>query len=694
MIVTLQRDLRLNRTIRSLLLTIAVLSTSLRADDVAPLGTDVWRGGVDRALELRHLALGAHGRFYAHVTAAIAHAATHDNAQADHHWRIALAATDNPQRRMFVLQMLAENRIVAGDYDAAIDVANQLGEVARIQSHAGYLAHSSSFLGRIARRRGNLEDALNHHQESLSIARAAGRPADAALALVNIGTVQRDMGRFSEAMDHQLQALEIRQRLGPGYRVDVPYRNIGLLYREIEDTQSAREYLERAIAAARLEYDPAALPSALGSYATLLNDIGAAVQALDTARQAMKIDVRLGDKQGVALERLEAARALITLKRWSEAVTEVDAALSLGEEMRQSDVLGRALLYRGDLLAGQGQLAAAESAYARSLEYLTRAKLKPQIHAAYKAIETLLESRGAVREALLYARQRSVLREELLGLTAARRLAVLELKQERERAERQVEMLRLDNSLKELSLRTETLRRRIGVGFIGMLLVMLVVVIWRWRVARQTAHLLFEKNTAISAQDHALRSANVRLTEQTNELFHAATTDQLTSLSNRGRVMQQMIELFDQKKREGGKLTLILIDLDRFKLINDNLGHQFGDRVLIAAAHALRDEMRDGDPLGRYGGEEFIAALPGASADEAMVTAERLRLSVARKLSVLEGQALNLTASIGLAEMSETKAVSLSALIAAADDALYRAKDLGRNRVEIARVASDRRKPA
>ncbi len=123
-------------------------------------------------------------------------------------------------------------------------------------------------------------------------------------------------GQFAEQFGH----LTRQRRLGPGYRVDVPYRNIGLLYREIEDTQSAREYLERAIAAARLEYDPGALPSALGSYATLLNDVGAAVQALDTTRQAMKIDARLGDKQGVALERLEAARALITLKRWSEAV--------------------------------------------------------------------------------------------------------------------------------------------------------------------------------------------------------------------------------------------------------------------------------------------------------------------------------------------------------------------------------------
>ncbi len=663
----------------------------------AATSNGIWRSLLDRGIELHLLTLGDSGRYRLQVGTAIALAATQDQNRAFEHWQAALTTADqegDADRRMYALLMLAENRLTTGHYDAAIDFANQLEVLAEAQGHAGYRAQAAGYLGILARRRGQLDEALAHQQSAVRIGREANLPAEVAQGLVNEGTVLRDMGRYSDALDRQMQALEIRKQLGAGFRLDVPYRNIGLLYREIEDTQSARENLEKALQAARSEFDPVALPSALGSYATLLNDVGDFEAALDAARQAMAIDRQLDNRQGVALEHLESARALIGLKRWADAGEAVDAAFALGEAMRQSDVLGRALLYRGDLLAAQQLLGEAESAYGRSLEYLTRAKLKPQIHAAYKAIETLLETRGAVREALLYARQRAVLREELLGLTAARRLAVLELKQERERGERQVEMLRLDNSLKELSLRTEALRRRIGIGFISMLVVMLAVVIWRWRVARQTARLLTEKNTAISAQDQALRSANVRLTEQTNELFRAATTDQLTSLSNRGRVMQQMIELFDQKKRENGKLSLILIDLDRFKPINDNMGHQFGDRVLIAAAHALRDEMRDGDPLGRYGGEEFIAALPGTSADEAMVTAERLRLAVARKLSVLEGQALELTASIGLAEMSETKAVSLSALIAAADDALYRAKDLGRNRVEIARVASDRRKPA
>ena len=659
----------------------------------AALADSSFGKGIERALELHRIALGTNGRYGVEVTAAVLYAATHDAAGAERHWRDALAAATSPAQRMYVLQMLTENSMVAGDYDTGIESAERLRALASEQQHAGYRAQAVGLLGRIARRRGALPEAYAYLQESLRIARAANRPADSALALVNIGTVLRDMGRFSEAMDQQLQALDIRKQLGPGNRVDVPYRNIGLLYREIEDTQSAREYLEKAVAAAREEFDPSALSSALGSYATLLNDVGESALALDTARRALAIDSRIGDRQGIALERLESARALIAMKSWNDAGIEIDAALRLGESMRQADVIGRALLYRGDMRSGEGQLAAAETDYNQSVDYLTRAKLKPQLHAAYKAIEGLLEVRGDAQQALAYARRRAALREELLGVTATRRLAVLELKQDRERAERQVEMLRLDNSLKALNLRTETLRRRIGVGFIAMLIGLLGVVFWRLRDARRTARVLTRKNDEISEQDVALRAANARLTAQSHDLFVAATTDPLTTLSNRGHVMQQMIELFDRHKAQGQRLSLLLLDLDRFKPINDAMGHQFGDRVLIAAARVLRDEMRDGDPLGRYGGEEFIAALPDASADEALVTTERLRLALQRRMAVFEGQVIDLTASIGLAELHETGSTSLSALIATADDALYRAKALGRNRTEISRTGSDRRKP-
>jgi diguanylate cyclase (GGDEF)-like protein len=636
-------------------------------------------------LRLHALIFGGNGAFESLAASASWHQMNNEYALAVRQWQRARAVAEaegRPHREMFALNSLALSQVVAGDYDAAAVSAERLLKLARTHAAPGYESEAETRLGTIARRRGRLDDALGHHQNALNVGRRFGRTAVMAQALTNLGTVYRDMGRYSEALDRQIQALELRRALGPGHRVDVPYRNIGLLYREIEDTQSARENLQLAIAAARLEFDPFALSSALGSYATLLNDLGEWEQALSHAQRALDVDLPLGNKQATALEYLELARAELGLRRFAQAGRHVDEALRLGQEMSQADVIGRALLYRGDLFAAENDAGAAESAYAQSVEHLTRAQLKPQLHAAYLAIERLLEGRGAVREALLYSRQRAALREELLGLTSARRLAILELKQERERTDRQMEMLRMDNQVKELGLRTESLRQRLAAGALVALLVMVGFLFWRLREVRRLNAELARKNTAISSQDAALRAVNARLTAQASELYRAATVDPLTQVFNRGHLMQLLSAMFDEAARSGTDMTLLLIDLDRFKPVNDNYGHQFGDRVLAAAVAVFREELREHELIGRYGGEEFVVGLLGQSEEQALAIAERLRVALMQRMAALDGRRLDITTSIGVARTAQLRHASVSALISAADDALYSAKRLGRNRVE------------
>ena len=634
---------------------------------------------------LRMMGLGGNGAFEAHSLIATWHQMNSRYELAVRQWRLAqmaAAADGKPHREMFALNALAMSQTVAGDYDACALSAERLLKLAREYHAPGYESEAQTLLGTIARRRGHLENALNHHQSALNVGRKYDRAVAMALALTNLGTVYRDMGRYSEALDRQMQALELRKQLGPGYRVDVPYRNIGLLYREIEDTLSARENFEHAVEAAKLEFDPFALSSALGSYATLLNDLGEWDQARSHAQRALDIDFPLGNKQATALEYLELARSQIGLRRFSSASIYVNKALRLGQEMSQADVIGRALLYRGDLLAAEGGPAVAENTYAQSIEHLTRAQLKPQLHAAYLAIERLLERRGALSEALSYSRQRAALREELLGLTAARRLAILELKQERERTDRQMEILRMDNRVQELGLRTETLRQRIAVGALVTLLSVVGFLFWRLNEVRRLNAELARKNNAILSQDTALRAVNARLSAQASELYHAATVDPLTQLFNRGHLMQMLSAMFDQSMQTGREMTLLLIDLDRFKPVNDTYGHQFGDQVLAAAAAVFREELREYELLGRYGGEEFIVGLLGHEEDQALRIAERLRIRLQQRLNTLDGRRLDTTTSIGVARVGQLRQPSISALISAADDALYSAKRLGRNRVE------------
>jgi len=163
-----------------------------------------------------------------------------------------------------------------------------------------------------------------------------------------------------------------------------------------------------------------------------------------------------------------------------------------------------------------------------------------------------------------------------------------------------------------------------------------------------------------------------------------AITDELTGLVNRRRFLDALRTEIQRGQRLGGRLSVVLADLDDFKLVNDRFGHHAGDEVLLAFADLLRAHGRDVDVAARLGGEEFAILLPETGIEGASAGAERLRRSLAQLGLPLgdNGREVHVTASFGVAELSNGQ--SLDGLLRAADTALYRAKGNGKNRVEIA----------
>ena len=162
------------------------------------------------------------------------------------------------------------------------------------------------------------------------------------------------------------------------------------------------------------------------------------------------------------------------------------------------------------------------------------------------------------------------------------------------------------------------------------------------------------------------------------EVQRIAVTDPLTGLANRMRFQEVLEAEVDRAARGRDEVALAMIDLDKFKALNDTRGHQAGDEALRQAAAAIADSCRSYDTAGRYGGEEFAVILPRTDADEAMVVAERLRAAVAERSGV--------TASIGVA-VFPLDASEADSLVAAADMALYESKRSGRDRVTLAAAA-------
>ncbi len=168
------------------------------------------------------------------------------------------------------------------------------------------------------------------------------------------------------------------------------------------------------------------------------------------------------------------------------------------------------------------------------------------------------------------------------------------------------------------------------------------------------------------------------------ELREMATTDFLTGLANRRHFIARMTDELARLQRLDNPYTAVLmLDLDHFKRINDTHGHATGDAILKHFAALIRDALRKIDTVGRVGGEEFAIILPGANLDEAKVFAERLRQKVETTPLTLDDTAISITVSIGITAMKATDAGADTVLIRA-DEALYRAKENGRNRVEVA----------
>ena len=185
----------------------------------------------------------------------------------------------------------------------------------------------------------------------------------------------------------------------------------------------------------------------------------------------------------------------------------------------------------------------------------------------------------------------------------------------------------------------------------------------------------------IKRLQEALEERERELLEVNERLRHMSQTDGLTGLDNRRHLNDRLEEMFQHAQRLVEPFSCVMCDLDHFKSVNDTYGHQVGDEVLKQFSSILKDEAREIDRVGRYGGEEFMLLLPGTVLDAGVTFAERVRKRIEGHTFSFPGGSLTRTASFGVAGWPHPKIQACDSLVRAADDALYVAKEMGRNRV-------------
>jgi diguanylate cyclase (GGDEF)-like protein len=627
---------------------------------------------------------GAEGEAWIAWFAGNAFSATAANAAADRQWsRVAEIARQRGDDEGYgtALARRADIAMAAGDYARCEELAVTLLALARSSGDSAHAAIAEENLGVLERRRGHLDAALTHQLRALQLHRANNDASGAALALTNLATLNRDRGDFAQALDNALESVALRERSGD--RLEIAYRNAALLYREIEDAATSRSYFQRALDIAARKGNPSTYSPVIGAYAGLLNDLGEFAAAQDAAGEALAIDQALGDRPHQGLEHLELGRALIGRRQFDAASDELDAALALGRELGQREIVASALLHLADLALMRHDTLHARGLLDEAISGLEAAQLRTQLAHAYASREQLARAEHNDTDALRFAHKHAAEREELLGVRASRQLAALETRHARAEAEQRLALLAKNNELQAALLEKQRLQRRVDLGALVALGALLLLLIWRFAGISRLNRALAMRNAEIEQQRSTLGQANQRLERQAIDLYQVAITDSMTGVMNRGHILQRLADCIVDCMREGRELSLLLIDFDHFKKINDLHGHAIGDSVLIAGVDAIRRCLHADDLLGRIGGEEFIAIILDHDGEAVAALAERVRIGVAGKLAELS-PALRIpaTVSIGIARLAQLDApAKTEALLEAADRALYAAKSAGRNRV-------------
>lgn len=467
------------------------------------------------------------------------------------------------------------------------------------------------------------------------------------------GDILSLLGEQAKAMLDFQRARAAYRQAGISGEVESLVLSLAVAYRRMGDVDQARRYFTQALQRMQARSDWEGVASNLIQLGFLHEEAGAPEGALQPFQQALDIATahRLPDTANSAL--LGLAEAQINLGQGDAGLRTLERARQ-GFAARQDGSSEDSLqLLTGQALARQGRHADALAHYRQALPLIKRNGNDRYLAQLYKAQATSLEAMGHAAAALSDYKQYTELQLKLQGKMRLEQGRLLEYEYEIRRGEFENRRLRIDAASKQDQVQAlERVRR------------------WQWLTIVLGALLLA-----------LLTSLAWRHGRTSRRLSRQSLIDPLTGIANRAAIEAEAIRAIERAPRDGSAVSLLMLDLDHFKAINDRHGHAAGDRVLCATTEAWQALLRGRDPLGRIGGEEFVVVCVDTTLEQAIVVAERLReATAALRFDDIDPQ-LRVTVSIGVAQSQRTGDTH-EGVLARADAALYRAKQRGRDRVE------------
>ena len=528
---------------------------------------------------------------------------------------LALATQDDASSRARMINLRAALARRSGASDQTLAILSEDAN-AFLFEYPYEAGYAHSTLGNLYDARGEHDQALHHHRLALRLRREAGDKFGEAGSLNNIGNVQYQLGRFEDALQSHQDGLVLRKELRNPVAMGASLSNIGLILFVLERHEEAEHTLREAAKIQDTAGDEQGAANTRVNLAHALSALGRDDESLALAREAAEALAAKGDRRG-----------------------ESSAWLCVGETILRSangstDALGDATLCCEKALEIGNGIDAPEIVY----------RAHHGLAMAYRQRFELGESPDHARRSMehwqrFYEAERSVINERARRnahqLEAEYKAAKAEHAAEIERF-RAVELQRRNSELETLNQQLQTTNR--------------------------------DKEAVLK-----------ELQRKSRELERLASTDGLTGVLNRRHLDRTLAQEFDRYRRYRHELAVVMVDLDEFKAINDQISHQVGDDVLRQVARILKGQIRHLDAVGRYGGDEFIVLLPETPLERAVEVAERIRQAIDEFEWHRIHPDAKVTASVGVAVASAAN--DADALIEAADAQLYLAKASGRNTV-------------
>ncbi|MEM7054838.1 MAG: diguanylate cyclase [Pseudomonadota bacterium] len=521
----------------------------------------------------------------------------------------------------------------------------------------------------IARNLGRLEEAMSYSVQMMGLAEQLDKPIQYGRALHMQGTILAEKGDISTAIKNFHDARRVLENTSDLDNRAMVINALGVAYTLLEDYSRARDYYEDALPLTRAAANRSLELSIISNLALIASKREGPTEGIELHKQALTLARELDHLPQIGNQLANLCSQYVLSGQLQAAESACLEALPIAESLDHKRLLAGTLMTYGDLRFEQNQIEPALDFYQRSLSVVHDALPFIEIELLGKMVD-LYEQQSQPSLALEKIRRQHQLREQIVDNERNLAIEELEVQYQVEQRAREVELLQLETELQATELRqSESLLLASTIALV--LVLMIILITWR---NYQTKSML----------QHDLAVRNKELNLAIEQVSHLANRDTLTGLLNRRAFKQAAEEQNAHRLRNKTPLTLVIADIDKFKLINDVHGHPVGDQVLKIIAYRIRQNLRKVDFACRWGGEEFLLLLPETTAEQAHPMIQRLRdILAAEPVETLAGD-LPITLTFGLAEVTS----NINDAIHAADSAMYTGKRMGPNRVVVNNLIS------